>query len=152
MFNIIAGRVEESTVLDLFAGTGALGIEAVSRGARSAVFIDNQKNACRVILKNIDALKITDCSTVIRWNITKSINCLNNYSVDFTLVFMDPPYHQGWIHPTLLGLHKSQSLKKDAWIVIEHADTEPFDEPPYFSVSCQRRYGKTLVSILKYMI
>ena len=114
IFNILSYLVKEAVVLDLFAGTGALGIEALSRGADSAVFIDNNKKALSVIERNIQSCAVDNRSQIIRWDIVKNLNCINSVDSKFNLVFMDPPYNKGMIKPTLNNLHDSGYHGKDA--------------------------------------
>jgi 16S rRNA (guanine966-N2)-methyltransferase len=92
VFNILGHRVQSRNVLDLFAGTGALGIEALSRGATSAVFIDQAKAALTAIRTNIRNLALDNCARVIQWNISNGLKCLRSAPVPYDLVFMDPPY------------------------------------------------------------
>jgi 16S rRNA (guanine966-N2)-methyltransferase len=154
IFNIISSCVPDAVVLDLFSGTGALGIEALSRGAESAVFIDNSKEALSVIKNNIELCDLDKRARLIKWDIKRNLNCLKSTQPSFfTLVFLDPPYNQSMIEPTLFNLDLSRSMKKEAVIVVEHA---PFESIPRefaaFEVTGQRRYGKTLVSLLKYVV
>jgi 16S rRNA (guanine966-N2)-methyltransferase len=152
IFNILFDRTKGSHVLDLFAGTGAMGIEALSRGASSATFIDNEKTALLTIKKNIESLTLFSQAVVIAWDIRRNLQCLNHLSDHFDLVFMDPPYHSDLILPTLNHLQKGALLKSEAMIVIEHAAEEsvPSDMPGYRSVD-ERRYGKTGISILEFL-
>jgi 16S rRNA (guanine966-N2)-methyltransferase len=154
IFNIISSCVPDAVVLDLFAGTGALGIEALSRGAESAIFVDNSKEALSVIKNNIKSCTLDKRAKVIKWDIKKNLNCLKLTPPGFfTLVFLDPPYNQNMIKPTLLNLDHSKSMKKEAVIVVEHAPVESIpSEFIAFEVTGQRRYGKTLVSLLKYVV
>ena len=150
IFNILSYMVNEAVVLDLFAGTGALGIEALSRGADSAVFIDNNKKALSVVERNIQSCAVDNRSQIIRWNIVKNLNCIKSVDSKFNLVFMDPPYNKGMIKPTLINLHDSGSLGKDACIVIEHTPFDPVPEDcKRFELTDQRKYGKTLISFIK---
>jgi len=153
IFNILAFQIQGSKVLDLFAGTGAFGIEALSRGAASAVFIDNGRDSISTIQENIKHLSLEDTTKVFRWNPTVNLTCLNSLQSDFNLIFMDPPYNQNMIAPTLFHLHASQSMDKNACVVVEHSHLEPVlkGQPP-FEISDQRKYGKTLVSFLNYMV
>jgi len=152
IFNILFSQVLDAVVLDLFAGTGAFGIEALSRGAESSVFIDNSRNAVSVIKKNILTCRIEDRSRIILWNIINNLNCLKSSSSLFNLVFMDPPYNQNLIIPALHNLHQSRSLEKGACIVAEHSDSEPIPENiSAFTITDQRKYGNTLVSFLEYI-
>jgi len=153
IFNILSPRVQGAVVLDLFSGTGALGIEAVSRGANFAVFIDNNKEAISVIAKNVRSCALDSKVKIIKWNIIKSLNCIKSSKPTFHLVFMDPPYNKNMIEPALFNLHQSNSLDTGACIIIEHAAPEPIPEDLLaFKITSQRKYGKTLVSLLAYMI
>jgi 16S rRNA (guanine966-N2)-methyltransferase len=153
IFNIIASEVQAAFVLDLFAGTGALGIEAVSRGAEHAVFIDNRKSSLSVTEKNIRSCGLEKKTRMIRWDITKNLNCIKYLPYTFQLVFVDPPYRRGMIRPALYHLHQSRSLNSGASIVVEHSAFEPVPEDlPSFVISNRRKYGKTIVSFLSYML
>jgi 16S rRNA (guanine966-N2)-methyltransferase len=140
-------------VLDLFAGTGALGLEALSRGAQSAVFIDISRQSLSILTENLAALSLENPSRVIRWDLTKNLNCLLSMPRSFDLVFLDPPYNRNLITPALDHLHRSQAMENGARIVVEHSRLEPVepDRPPY-EIADQRRYGKTLVSFLNYVV
>jgi 16S rRNA (guanine966-N2)-methyltransferase len=153
IFNICAFQIKDSVVLDLFAGTGAFAIEALSRGARSAVLIDSSVRSISVINKNIEACRLKDQTTIIQWDILRNLNCLWKVALKFDLVFMDPPYNKNSVGPTLQNLAASGSLNQDALIIIEHAAAESLpDDLSEFEISDQRKYGKTLVSFIKYMI
>jgi len=153
IFNIISPVIPGAVVLDLFAGTGALGLEALSRGAQCAVLIDVQGPALAVIERNIRGCRLEDRTRTIRWDIEKNLNCLKGIGRCYDLVFMDPPYGFNCIAPALANLHQSGALKKGALVVVEHSREEPIPQSdlPY-ACSDQRRYGKTLVSFLNYMV
>jgi 16S rRNA (guanine966-N2)-methyltransferase len=153
IFNILAFQISESTVLDLFAGTGAFGIEALSRGAESVVFVDVDKDSISVLQENVQGLSLENLAKIIRWDLTRNLNCLGSFRSAFNLIFMDPPYNKNLIEPALLHLHNSQCMESGARIVIEHSHREPvLNSRLPFEVSDQRRYGKTLVSFLNYVI
>lgn len=153
IFNILSNLVKEAVVLDLFAGTGALGIEALSRGAESAVFIDNSKAALSVVERNIQSCAVDNRSQIIRWNIVKNLNCIRSIGSKFDLVFMDPPYNKGLIKPTLINLHDSGSLGNEACLVVEHNYIEPIPEAcERFELADQRKYGKKLISFMRYVV
>lgn len=153
VFNILSPSLVGAEVLDLFSGTGALAIEAISRGAVSAVLIDAYGDSLAVIRKNISACGLMERTQVIRWHIERNLDCLRNRRPPFDLVFMDPPYAQGLVRPALKSLQQSRCLAPDAQIVIEHGINDPLPDPlsPY-SLADQRRYGKTLVSFLSPMV
>ena len=153
IFNIIAFQLQDVRVLDLFAGTGALGIEALSRGAQSAVFIDISKPSLSILRENLAGLCVESSTRIIRWDITANLNCLLSMPRAFDLIFMDPPYNQNLIMPALGHLHASQSLDSDALVIVEHSSREPVepDRLP-FDIVDRRQYGKTLVSFLRYVV
>ena len=153
IFNILSLKVRGSIVLDLFAGTGALGIEALSRGAEAVVFVDRYKGALSIIEKNISSCNFNNRSKIIRWNIIDNLNCIKSVAPSFNLVFMDPPYNKNIIYPVLSNLHASKSVQKNAIVIIEHSPSEPIKEDiAAFEITDQRKYGQTLVSFLKYII
>lgn len=153
IFNILALHIRNSCVLDLFAGTGAFGIEALSRGADKAVFVDIDSDSISVLQANIKSLGLESRTKVIRWDVTKNLNCLLSLGAPFNLVFMDPPYNKKMIMPTLTNLHLSQSMVNGSRLVVEHSSRDPLitDQLP-FEIKDQRPYGKTLVSFLLYEI
>jgi len=153
IFNILSSRLHKAVVLDLFAGTGAFGIETISRGAKCAVFIDNSRAALSVIERNIKACAYGNQTNVIKWDIKRNLNCIKAFHTAFNLVFMDPPYNQNIISPVLLNLFQSGSLERGACVVIEHAATETLVvDSEAFNIDDQRKYGKTLVSFLNYVV
>jgi len=153
IFNILSSRVQDATVLDLYAGTGALGLEAVSRGAQSAVFIDNDRRSLNLLEKNISTCSMLKETRIIKWDIVRNLNCLKKTRPRFELIFMDPPYGMNMVHPTLVHLHDSAAARPAARIVIEHGidETMPKDLS-FFRMIDQRKYGKTLVSFFDYML
>lgn len=153
VFNILRDRVQTRTVLDLFAGTGALGIEALSRGATRAVFIDHASAALAAIRTNIRSLGIDDRTQVIQWDISKGLNCLASHPATFDLVFMDPPYEIQVVTPALNSLVECGALAPGALIVMEHSIREPLLSPIQgLTIVDQRRFGKTLVSFMDNML
>lgn len=151
VFNILRHRVRDARVLDLFAGTGALGIEALSRGAASAVFIDLAGKAVAAIQANIDRVGLTEKARIIRWDIRKNLAPLERESPAFDLVFMDPPYADHLAEKSLKHLADSGVLRPGAVVVIEHAGDEPLPETVWgFTRTDRRRYGKSFVTFMNY--
>lgn len=139
-------------VLDLFAGTGALGIEALSRGAVAATFVDHSRNAVTVIERNLAHLGLSGVATVRRWDIARDLRCLRTPSLScrFDLVFMDPPYRCGLVQPAVRNLAASGCLAPDALLVIEHDEGETFaTDEPGLRFRERRPYGKTIVTFLQ---
>lgn len=153
IFSILGPTVQQAHVLDLFAGTGAYGIEALSRGAASALFIEFDRQACAVLTGNIRTCGMADRARVQRWNASRNLNCLRNHVPQFELVFMDPPYGRGLVEPALAHLHQARCARGGALLVIEQDRDDPLPEParPY-RLRDQRRYGRTLVSFFTYVL
>ena len=149
IFNIISVRIKDAVVLDLFAGTGAMGIEALSRGAKLSVFIDHYRTALSVIERNIRACSLKKSAKIIRWDIIKNLNCIKSADFSFDLVFIDPPYARNLVKQTLLNLQCSRCLDKKALVIVEHSVLEPVPEHILiFKRTYQKKYGKTMVSYL----
>ena len=151
IFNILSFRTRQAVVLDLFSGTGAMAIEALSRGADSAVLVDDSPQAISLIAQNIRSFSLEKKARVERWNIADNLNFLRHVEPLFNLVFMDPPYNRNMIGPTLSHLLQSESLAEQACIVVEHSVMESirFDRPE-FKLYDQRTHGKTMVSFLSF--
>jgi 16S rRNA (guanine966-N2)-methyltransferase len=150
IFNIIGLQIRGKRILDLFAGTGAMGIEALSRGAAHAVFIDNNPQSLDLIHRNIEKVSAHERTTVIAWDATHDLSCLQDHAAT-DIIFMDPPYRQGLIHKALQNLVALPSC--NSMIVVEHAAKDALnDVPAGLLLKDQRRYGKTLVSFLSGML
>lgn len=151
LFNILAEIVSGAFVLDLFSGTGAMGIEALSRRAQYAVFIDNASQPLTVLRKNLNTFGLLAQSRIIRWNIAKNLNCLKPFPNKFDLVFMDPPYQKGLIPVALTNLMRVQCLEPGAIIVAEHERHCDITLPDAsVSVTDQRRYGQTRLTFFHF--
>ncbi len=153
IFNIIRADIDNAVVLDLFSGTGAVGIEALSCGAQFCTFVENSNHSLTVIKKNIATCRLNEKTNIIKWNILQNLNCLNSLKHKFNIVFIDPPYNNNFISIALKNLKASNSLAPDALIITEYGKKETeFKYLSSFHVSDNRKYGKTLVSFLNYMI
>lgn len=147
LFNILAhsydNPVEGARTMDLFAGTGAMGIEAISRGARFALFVDASAGACANIRANIEALGLAGTSRVLRHDVRKLGAAPEQER--FNLVFLDPPYGRGFVAPALKTLRDGGWLGKDALVVIEESAGADAGLPEGFSLDQARCYGDTKV-------
>ncbi len=149
VFNIIGDRISEAMVLDLFAGTGAFGLEAISRGAAGAVFIDSERRAVDLIRKNVAACRVEPFATVICWNILRNLRCLAGIGQPFDLVFIDPPYDQNAVLPALDNLVETGALAPGALIIVEHGLNETLpDTVSGLTVTDRRKYGRTRITFL----
>jgi 16S rRNA (guanine966-N2)-methyltransferase len=153
IFNILGSRVRHARVLDLFAGTGVLGIEALSRGAECALFIDHHPKPISVIKKNLASCRYESHSKVLQMDLCKKGAGLNAFQPKFQLAFMDPPYDRHLIGPVLSRLHEGAVLEAGALVVAEHGAAAPsFESVTPFFLKDQRKYGKTLVSFFDYVL
>ncbi len=136
LFNILQDELYGCRFLDLFAGSGGIGIEAISRGAELAVFVEKEKNALKCIRQNLEKTRLSDQGSVIQ---TDVIAYLSRFAGDdpFDIIFADPPYRKGFEERILTALKTSKALGDETLIVIESAlDTEPdfVDEDFYETV------------------
>jgi 16S rRNA (guanine(966)-N(2))-methyltransferase RsmD len=147
IFNILGPEVNDSLVLDLFAGTGALGIEALSRGARRAVFVENHRSALQVLQQNLKQCGLNELSRVLPVAADKALHRLAVQSEHFSLIFLDPPYGYG-IAARILSLMAQKNLVVPGGLIIaEHSRQEELAEVYQSLVrNDQRRYGATMVS------
>jgi 16S rRNA (guanine966-N2)-methyltransferase len=135
--------VTGATVLDLFAGTGALGLEALSRGAHSVTLVENGRTAQSLIAQNIARMRVQDRTTLLPRDATK----LPPAKTPFTLIFLDPPYGKSLGQAALLGAQAQGWIAPEATIIWEEGTQLP--PPPGFALLDQRRYGDTWVTLLE---
>jgi 16S rRNA (guanine966-N2)-methyltransferase len=145
IFNLI-GPVDGARVLDLFAGSGALGIEALSRGAASAVFVEHDPDALRTIEHNLDRLRLTG-ARVVRGDVLRAIAQEANAGAKYDLVLVDPPYGMLTDIQPRLARHLPQLLTADGLIVVE-ADARVDPELP-LPIRTSRKYGQTRVTLFE---
>lgn len=149
IFNSLQQNVEGSVVLDLFAGTGNLGIEALSRGAKRAVFVEKGRHAVQLIQKNLAHLRLEARSEIIAKDVSRAIGILKLRGECFDLILMDPPYQKGLIQETLMKLTSHPIDGSNSILVIEHNRREPL--PSHWlgwNLIRQRRIGDTVLSFL----
>ena len=145
VFNIIGSEVRGAAVLDLFAGTGAMGLEALSRGADTAVFVDNNSAAARLLGRNIERCGFTDRATVVGRDLTRSLNFLQEFvpAAGFSLIFVDPPYRQETCGLILDPLDRAEILAGSGLVVFEHAAEGRLpEERGRLQLVDQRQYGE----------
>lgn len=121
LFNVLAQRCDEAVWLDLFAGTGAVGIEAISRGARQVYFVESEKKAARLIRDNLAALEISDGFEVQEREVASAIRLLDAQAIAADVIFLDPPYsHHGAYEQVLGFLSQSEMVGAATIVVAEH--------------------------------
>lgn len=153
VFNILAHAdfavaLEGARVADLFAGTGAMGIEALSRGAAFCLFVDDAAESRALIRENVEMLNLTGVSKIWRRDATQLGDMAAGAGGPFELVILDPPYHKGLIEPALASLLSGGWLAASAVVVAETAEDETVVGNGYTRVD-ERSYGETRVTFLK---
>ncbi len=145
MFAIIQDDIEGSICLDLFAGSGNLGIEAISNGAEKCYFIDNNNKAIKIINKNLENLNIKDKAVVIEKDYMEALSYLKEKNIKFNIVLLDPPYDELVINDILKYLYKSRLLKRNAIIVCEYEKDNIQSE--YYDIRKERKFNYRTVGI-----
>ncbi|MDF2590943.1 MAG: methyltransferase [Clostridia bacterium] len=147
LFNILGTRLIDCAFLDLFAGTGGIGIEAYSRGAARVVFIDESANSIKILKKNLDKLNISDKVEVFNTDYINAINKLSNENKKFDVIFIDPPYLKGFEKNALVHISESGMLTDNGIIVVEHDLTDKMPEiSGKLKLTRQNKYSKTMLS------
>ena len=136
-----------SRVLDCFCGSGALGLEALSRGAAHVTFIDKARDSIAICRHNATTMKEDANCAFLSADASKLGPCGEAYS----LVFIDPPYSSKLIEPTLAALHSGKWLTSDAILVIEHDEKETTKLPDMFEQLYERRYGRAMIEVVRYL-
>ena len=147
IFNILGSLVIDAVVLDLYAGTGGMGIEALSRGAAVALFVEKNPYSLRTISHNLGHLNLTNQGHVFKRDILKGLSWMETLGYCFDIVFMDPPYDKNYVAKTLLFLSKADMLSSKPQIIAEHSVREAVPESVGdLALYDQRKYGKIMVS------
>lgn len=146
------GHCNGKTVLDLFSGTGAMAIEALSRGAESAVLVDQSHDAETIIGKNLAATNLQDKASFLCGNVSKMIPRLGNNGRTFDLIFVDPPYADDSIAEVLLSVNNFGLLRTDGIMCVETANKVHLPQT-IGTLNCfdRRQYGSTAVSYFKHV-
>jgi 16S rRNA (guanine966-N2)-methyltransferase len=151
LFNVLAhrfsGRLEGARVLDLFAGTGALGLEALSRGAAHCLFIEESAKGRGLIRDNVEAFGLQGRTKIFRRDAT-SLGQAGTI-MPFDLLFADPPYAQGLGEQALQSARAGGWLKPGALCMVEESAAGPFEPGPGFHLADQRSYGGTVIRFLE---
>jgi 16S rRNA (guanine966-N2)-methyltransferase len=149
IFDILGPVWTFRRVLDLFAGTGSLGIEALSRGAEEVVFVEQGRGALTVLKENLKALGLQSKAWVLPLLAKKGLAVLGERGEVFDLVFMDPPYGKAVVGKTIEEIVRHGILAATGVLVAEHASRDSILLPVGLELSRQRRYGDTTVSFFQ---
>ena len=146
LFGSIQDYIDESVVLDLFSGSGNLGIEALSNGAKECYFVDNNKEAIKVINSNLSKIGIT--SNVLNKDFKDALEYFRLNNIKFDLVFLDPPYKDDYIDKAITKLLEYNMLNKNALIICEY-NKEINHEYDLLEEAKTKKYGDKFVTIFK---
>lgn len=156
VFNVLAHNdfgcrftLENVRVIDLFAGTGAMGIEALSRGARYCLFVDNSAGSRALLRRNVESLTLTGATKIWRRDATDLGPLSANSGGPFELAVLDPPYRLNLLGPTLDALRSGGWLAADAVVVAEYHVDESLPQSAGFETLDVRSYGDTCVAFLR---
>lgn len=146
IFNLLQFHLPCSHVLDLFAGSGAMGIECLSRHCGQVYFVDKDPSSIAVIKENLAAARFSD-NAVVRC--TDAHSFLSACNETFDLIFLDPPYNRGLLDPTLAEISRCNLLRKEGIIVVESEKGGEVPTDTDYSVRRVATYGKTVVTLLQ---
>ena len=153
LFNILSHSFsydfEGKRVLDLFAGTGALGFEALSRGAKAAVFVEQSVEGRALIQQNIEEFSLTGSARILRRDATK-LGAIGTMQ-PFHLIFADPPYGHGLGEQAFVSAMEGGWFHNDAIIVLEETKEAVINLPANFQLADERSYGNTIIRIYKFL-
>ncbi len=147
IFNMIAFNISDSSVLDLFSGSGALGIEALSRGAKSAVFVDKSLTSLDITRKNLAMTHLEGKATVIKQD---ALDFVRSTAQKFDIIFLDPPYESSIYDDIIREIKNSDVLNPSGLIIVE-ADSvlTPHFECEPFKIYREKKYGRVKILIMK---
>lgn len=154
LFNIIQNDLYDCSFLDLFSGSGGIGIEALSRGAKEAVLVDKNKEALRCIEYNLEHTRLTEEAEVLPMDVLQAIRNLSKRNKHFDIVFMDPPYDCDLEVPVLEALATSGIIDEDTMIIVETSvKTEVADWNLYnYDITRVKQYKTNQHIFLKYIV
>jgi len=152
LFDILGTSVRETCFLDLFAGTGAVGIEALSRGVKKAIFIEKELKCIKIIKENLEKTENSQNAVVYKIDFLSGLKLLarKDYLLDY--IFLDPPYSRGLVNISLLEISNLPILRKSGWIIAQHYKKEKVMENlSNLRLFDQRRYGECYLSFYEYV-
>ncbi|MCD7033916.1 16S rRNA (guanine(966)-N(2))-methyltransferase RsmD [Metabacillus sp. GX 13764] len=153
IFNMIGPYFDGGSALDLFGGSGGLGIEALSRGTESCIFVDKDQKAIQTIHKNIEACGFEKQSEVYRNDAERALKAVMKRELSFSLIFLDPPYKQQKLKALINSIGEAGILDEKGYIVAEHGTEESLPDELGELVKLKGElYGTTAVSIFGYSL
>lgn len=148
LFATIQNYIPDSIILDLFSGSGNLGIEALSQGAKYAYLVDSNPKAAKIIKNNLENIKITN-GEVINMDYQKALNYLKEKNIKLDIIFLDPPYDTNYIEKSISLIEKLNLLSEDGIIVCESDSLDRIVFNEVYKIAKEKKYGDKWVVILK---
>lgn len=151
LFNIIQFNIADKNVLDLFAGSGAIGIEAISRGAKSATFCDNSIDAIKIIKTNLENTRSADKAIVLNKDYLEALKILKDKNSKFDIIYIDPPYKSELADMSIKKIIEFNLLSKDGIIILETDDTskEQTIKDEKIEIFDKRKYGRAILIFIR---
>lgn len=149
LFAMIQSYIKDSVFLDLFAGSGQIGIEAISNGASTCYFIDNSKEVIKILNQNISNLNIKKNSKVILSDWKKSLNEFADQGIKFDIIFVDPPYDYNVYEKILEKVSTLNLLNENGLIILEHSNLKFKDTYNNLTLYKEKKYGNKSINIYK---
>lgn len=150
VFNIIQSYIMDSNVLDLFSGSGSLGIEALSRGASHCMFIEKNRDSYKIIKENIKSSGFEDRSELYLNDAYVALDLMGKKGKKYDVVFLDPPYSKEMVPLAIQKLYENDIVDKDGIIISEHDDKEVIPEKVSGFINTRtKKYGRTIICIWK---
>jgi len=148
LFSMLMPYLPAQNVLDLFAGTGALGLESISRGCGRATFVDNDPKAIAAIKRNIGFTKTYDCTKIFKMD---AVTFLDKTDEKFDIIFMDPPYEKKIYEQCLMKIYENSLLNEGGIITLEWDEKVNVPQiPDFYEVIKDKKYGRVNITILKF--
>lgn len=151
LFNIIQSEITDSVVLDLFSGSGAVGLEFASRGAKKVYLCDNSKNACEIIKKNIEKTHLNEKVELYNLDYIQAIEKIKDDKID--IVYLDPPYNQNFIKEAIEKLLNTKAVTSNSLIIAETDNEEKIikqlEQIKNIQIIDKRKYGRVKIFFLK---
>lgn len=151
LFNILNFKLQDAVVLDLFSGSGTLGLEAISRGAEKAVLCDSSKEAYKVIINNVEKVRAKEKVKVYNLDFEKCLEKVFDEKYKFDIVFLDPPYESEYYKKSLEKIYELELLSEDGIIILETDDKDrivsEIDTEKYY-IYDERKYGRVSLVFL----
>ena len=149
LFNMIAFDLPECQFLDLFSGSGAIGIESLSRGAKRAVFVDQGEKALRCIRENLEKTRLKESAEVLACSAEEAVKRLGQKKDTFDIIFMDPPYALEGIDQIINGIAEYGLLKEEGYIILERSTKSIVNLPQDLVLWKEKKYKTTTLSFIK---